>query len=48
MIQLTEDLYMDADDHCYIVGKPRKSRGNGTELRNQEFIEQYYEKFVTE
>lgn len=25
MIQLTRDLWMDADEHCYIVGKPRQS-----------------------
>lgn len=24
MIQLTKDLWMDADEHCYIVGKPRQ------------------------
>jgi len=34
MIQLTNELYMTADDHCYIVGKPRKGRGKGVELRN--------------
>lgn len=25
MIQLTKDLWMTADDNCYIVGKPRQS-----------------------
>lgn len=25
MIQPTKDLWMDADEHCYIVGKPRQS-----------------------
>lgn len=34
MIQLTENLAMTADEHCYIVGKPRKSVGRGEELRN--------------
>ena len=34
MIQLTKDLWLKADEHCYIVGKPVESRGKGTELRN--------------
>ena len=34
MIQLTKDLWLKADEHCYIVGTRRESRGNGTELRN--------------
>lgn len=29
MIQLTKDLALTADDHCYIVGKPRQKAGNG-------------------
>lgn len=33
MIQLTDDLWMDADDHCYIVGKPWKRRRGVVELR---------------
>lgn len=34
MIQLTKDLAMTADEHCYIVGKPRQGRGKGAELRS--------------
>lgn len=37
MIQLTKDLWMKADEYQYIVGKPVKSRGNGTELRNPRY-----------
>lgn len=37
MIQLTKDLWLKADEHCYIVGKPVKSRGKGTELRNPRY-----------
>lgn len=31
MIQLTKDLWLKADDHCYIVGKLNKQRRNGPE-----------------
>ncbi len=34
MIQLTKDLWMDADESQYIVGQPRERPGKGTELRN--------------
>ena len=34
MIQLTKDLWLKADEHCYIVGTRRENRGSGTELRN--------------
>lgn len=34
MIQLTKDLWMKADDCCYIVGKARQGRGKGRELRD--------------
>jgi len=34
MIQLTEDLAMIADDHCYIVGKPRQRPGRPVEMEN--------------
>ena len=34
MIQLTKDLWVKADDHCYIVGNLRERRGEGAELRN--------------
>ncbi len=32
MIQLTKDLAMTADEHCYIVGKPRQRADKGTVL----------------
>ncbi len=31
MIQLTNNLVMVADDHCYIVGVLNKQRGEGTQ-----------------
>lgn len=34
MIQLTKDLVMVADDHCYTVGNPREGRGGAVEVRN--------------
>lgn len=34
MIQLTKDLAMTADEHCYIVGQPRQRADKGTILRN--------------
>lgn len=34
MIQLTKDLWMKADEHCYIVGKPRQDQGKSVELRS--------------
>lgn len=34
MIQLTKDLVMVADDHCYTVGNPREGRGGAVEIRN--------------
>lgn len=34
MIQLTTDLAMTADEHCYIVGKPRQTHDRNIELRN--------------
>lgn len=34
MIQLTKDLWMKADEHCYIVGRPRQGRGKSVELRS--------------
>ena len=37
MIQLTKDLLLKADEHCYIVGKPVESRGKGTELRSPRY-----------
>ena len=33
MIQLTKELAMIADDHCYIVGKPKQSPGKPVEMR---------------
>lgn len=37
MIQLTKDLVVNADELCYIVGKPCKTRGKGLELRNRTY-----------
>lgn len=37
MIQLTKHLWLKADEHCYIVGKPVESRGKGAELRNPRY-----------
>ena len=34
MIQLTDDLVMIADDHCYIVGTPRERPGRPVEICN--------------
>jgi len=34
MIQLTKDLAITADKHCYIVGKPLQRAGKGVELRD--------------
>ena len=34
MIQLTKDLWLKADEYCYIVGKPRQDRGKSVELRS--------------
>lgn len=34
MIQLTESLWLKADDCCYVVGNRRERRGKGEELRN--------------
>lgn len=32
MIKLSDNLAMTADEHCYIVGKPRQERGKGIRL----------------
>lgn len=32
MIQLIKDLAMTADEHCYIVGKPRQTAQDGIRL----------------
>lgn len=34
MIELGNGLVLTADEHCFIVGKPRKSRGKGCEIQN--------------
>jgi len=34
MIQLTKDLAMTADEHCYIVGKPCQRAEKAPLLRN--------------
>ena len=34
MIQLTKDLAMTADGHCYIVGQPRQRPDKGLLLDN--------------
>ena len=34
MIELPEGLVIISDEHCYIVGNPRKSRGKGVEIKN--------------
>lgn len=34
MIQLTKNLAMIADDHCYIVGKPKQRPGRPLEIEN--------------
>lgn len=37
MIQVTKDLVLNADELCYIVGRPCKTRGKGLELRNRTY-----------
>lgn len=34
MINLCTGLVMTADEHCFVVGKPRKSRGKGCEIQH--------------
>lgn len=44
MIQLTDDLWMDADENCYVMGKINKRRENMTEAgrKAREFIRPRY------
>ena len=37
MIELPEGLVIISDEHCYIVGNPRKSRGKGVEIKNPKY-----------
>lgn len=37
MIQLTKDLWVKADDHCYIVGTLRQRAGRGMVMDNQTY-----------
>lgn len=37
MIQLTKDLVLTADEHCYIVGKPRQRPGRPIGIENAKY-----------
>ena len=37
MIELTKNIFMTADDHCYIVGTPRQREGRSLEIRNPKY-----------
>lgn len=37
MIELPEGLAIISDEHCYIVGTPRESRGRGVEIKNPKY-----------
>lgn len=37
MIELPKGLVIIADEHCYIMGKPKKDRGRGVEIQNPKY-----------
>ena len=38
MIELPKGLVIIADEHCYIMGKPKKDRGRGVEIQNPKLL----------
>lgn len=37
MIQLTKDIAMIADDHCYSIGRPRQRKGRAVTLKDPKY-----------
>lgn len=37
MIKLTDNLYVDADEHCYIVGEPFTGKDGFQRMRNARY-----------